>query len=401
VLVVGGGPFQLDIIRAAKQLVREVWVVDRDPAAPGLMLADRGVALDFGQPELVTELTKREHFDGVMTAASDAAVPAVAASVEACGLVGINWTTARRCRDKLEAIETLARAGLRVPATRQVFDVETARREVDAVFGYPLVVKPRSGAGGRGVSIVRDASGIEAAVAKALRYAKPDEGCLIQQYLSGHSVGAEVFLWNGRLVAGYCLSDQYAQDFVSPIGHALPCDLSERAQAHVLSAVEAFCQALGASAGPLNFDLRYARDELWLVECNPRLGGNSITQLIRTAYGVDLAEATVLAALGEDPSACLTQRGALQPCAARMMVARGDGARVQMRRGLRDWTDCAEVLELEVVARHGELATSRVDEWFILGRCLVRGSTPQAAIELAGRIAADVQSAVSLVPSEP
>lgn len=399
--MIGGGPFQLDIIRAAKQLVREVWVVDRDPAAPGMMLADRAIALDFVRTELVTELTKRERFDGVTTAASDAAVPAVAACVESCGLTGIDWTTARRCRDKLEAIETLARAGLRVPATRLVLDAAAARCQVDSVGGYPLVVKPRSGAGGRGVSIVRDESGLEAAVAKALRYAPPGGGCLIQQYLSGHSVGVELFMWQGRRIAGYCLSDQYAPDFVSPIGHALPCDLSEHAQAHVLSAVDAFGPALGASAGPLNFDLRYVDGELWLIECNPRLGGNSITQLVRAAYGVDLAQATVLAALGEDPSALLTVRGAVQPCAARMMVGRGDGARVQLQRGLRDWQRCADVIELEVVARHGELATSRVDEWFILGRCLVRGSTAEGAIDLADRIAADVQSAVALVPSEP
>lgn len=398
ILIVGAGPFQLDIVRTAKRLVREVWVVDRDPAAPAMSVADRMGVVDFGKPELVLEFARRHGFDGVTSAASDVAVPAVAACVEALGLSGLDRATSSRCRDKLSTMRAIEQAGLRAPATRLVADLESAHREIDAVGGYPAVVKPRLGAGGRGVSIVDDEAGLARGIEKVLLYTIPGEGFLVQQFVSGHSVGVEAFLRAGRIVGGFCLSDQYTEGFVSPIGHGLPSDLDDAAQARVLASVFEFCRALGLSDGPVNFDLRDTADGVSLIEVNPRLGGNSITPLVRTAFGVDLSEATVLAALGEDPSPVLARRTISQPCATRLIAVRGFGTNAVLRHSPQHWLEHEDVLELEVATREGKTLVLRADDWAILGRCLVRGKTQAAAIELAQQVTQQLQSCVTLVP---
>ena len=53
----------------------------------------------------------------------------------------------------------------------------------------------------------------------------------------------------------------------------------------------------------INLDFIFdGNDDVWIIELGPRNGGNLITDAIRLANGVDLAEYTVRAALGEDIS---------------------------------------------------------------------------------------------------
>lgn len=386
------------MIRTAKRLVREVWVVDRDPAAPGMALADRAEAIDFGYPERVVQFARQNGLQGVTTAASDAAVPAVAACVEELGLFGIDTETAMRCRDKLETKRTLELKGLRVPRTQMVSDMEAAKRGVGAVGGYPVVVKPRFGAGGRGISIVKNESELQAAIGKVKRYVLPGDGFLLQEWISGNSAGVEAFLWKGRLVAGFCLSDQYIDGFVSPVGHGLPSDLDQANQTRIIGAVEEFCRALNLNTGPFNFDLRDTPAGVCLIEANPRLGGNSITQLVRASYGVDLAEATVLSALGVDPAEHLRSETVPIPCASRLIAVYGAGSRAVIRNPSHDLFSNENLLELEVVTYKGETVALRVDEWALLGRCLVKGDSPEAAIAFARRVVEEVQSRVTLAP---
>ncbi len=397
-LIVGGGAFQLDMIRTAKRLVRETWVVDRDPAAPGMALADRAVAIDFGYPEQVVAFARRTGFQGITTAASDAAVPAVSACVEALGLNGIDKATARRCRDKLETKRTLELKGLRAPLTRLVSDIAAAKREASMVGGYPLVVKPRFGAGGRGVSLVKSENDLEAAVRKVQRYVLPGDGFLLQQWISGHSVGVEAFLWKGELVKAFCLSDQYIEGFISPVGHGLPSDLDHCEQARIIDAVEAFCQALELGTGPFNFDLRDTPDGVCLIEINPRLGGNSITQLVRASYRIDLAEITVRTALGQNPAESFQSQVVPVPCASRLIAVYGAGSRAVIRNPSEDLLADDDLLELEVVTYKGETAALRVDDWALLGRCLVKAESTEAAIAFARRIVEEIQSRVTLAP---
>ena len=343
-----------------------------------------------------------EHgFDAVTTAASDVAVPAVAGCVEALGIAGLDTSIVRRCRDKLRSATVLKQAGQRAPKTRLVSELAAVQSEVAAIGGYPVVVKPRYGAGGRGVSIVSEEGDLEAAIRKVQRYLRPDDGFLLQEWIGGHSIGVEAFIWRGRLVAGFCLSDQYTEGFVSPVGHGLPDDLEDGERARVLSTVEGYCKTLGLNAGPVNFDLRDTPDGLCLIEVNPRLGGNSITPLVRASCDVDLADATVFAALGEDPSDHLRSRVDPVPCATRMMVVRSGGARVVVRYSAERWQDYPGLVDLEVVTRAAEAVPLVVDDWVVLGRCLVSGRAVDAAIDIARRVAEDMQCGATLVPPLP
>jgi biotin carboxylase len=395
VLLVGGGPFQLEILRAARKRA-EVVVVDGSAHAPGLALADHARVVDIADGNAVVAVARALHVSGVVTAASDVAVPAVSAVARALGLPGLDPTVALRCRDKLACFRALIEQGHAVPQTHAVDDVSAAQRAVAALGGYPVIVKPRSGGGGRGVVLVRCASELAAALACARRaYGPGEQGILVQEYIAGRSVGVEAFFYGGELAEAFVLDDQFEPGYISPAGHALPPTLDPEVAASVVAAIASFGRALGLTNGPANFDLRQLGERAIMLEVNPRLGGNSITDLVRAAYGVDLADATVCAALGGDPRPLLL-RHQQAPTAARLILKHAHGV-ARFEEPLSLLAGHPDVLALDVLVSDGQAAQVRVDEWTILGRTMVQGADSGAAASLAERVASDVAEHIALV----
>lgn len=394
VLLVGGGPFQLEILRAARRRA-EVAVVDGSARAPGLALADHARVVDIADVTAVVRVARELAVSGVVTAASDVAVPAVSAVVRELGLPGLSPEVALRCRDKLACFRALIARGHAVPHTHPVNNEAEARTAIAALGGYPAIVKPRSGGGGRGVLLVREEAELAAAIACARRAYGPGlHGVLIQEFIGGRSVGVEAFFSQGALAEAFVLDDQFEPGYISPAGHALPSTLDAATARSVVDSVAEFGRALGLRDGPANFDLRHVDGRTIMLEVNPRLGGNSITDLVRSAYGVDLAEATVCAALGQDPRPILA-RVKCEPTAARLILQHAHGD-VHIAQPFDDVAQHPELLVLDVLVNDGQPAHVRVDEWTILGRVMVRGRDSASAANLAERMASVVASRIQL-----
>ncbi|MFK7988384.1 MAG: acetyl-CoA carboxylase biotin carboxylase subunit family protein [Sandaracinaceae bacterium] len=387
--VVGGGPFQLDIVRTAKALGLFVVVADRNPDAPGLKLADRALTLDIVDLEQMVQAAHAHDVHGVVTAASDAALPAVAAIAEARGLPGLSPAVVQRCRDKLETFRRVHDAGLPVPRTERVASELAAAAAASVVGGYPVVVKPRAAAGGRGVSVVRDRFGLSRAFARAAGYGNE---VLVQRFVAGHAVGVEAFFREGEPIAAFVMDDQFVPGFVSPIGHALPSSLPASLQDQITEQVTAFASALGLQDGPANFDLRVERGEVVLLEVNARLGGNAITDLVRSTYGVDLSKAAVRGALGQDPLPALGV-SAVAPTASRLVVSRKRGV-ASVSADLSALADAADVVSLELTVEDGAPLGVIVDDHAILGRCVVRGESPLHAVSRAVEVARAIDGGI-------
>ena len=390
VIVVGGGPFQLDIVRTARELGALVAVADRDAGAPGLAIADHPLAIDIVDLDAMVAAAKAWGADGVVTAASDVALPAVAAIGEALGLRALDVRAVERCRDKYAMFEAVRDAGLRVPTTVAVSSDAEAEQAARDVGGFPVVVKPRSAAGGRGVSVVRDRSSLWPAIERARKYDRVGQReCLLQTFVGGHALGVEAFFWDNELAATFLMDDQFVEGFVSPVGHSLPSELGEDEHEEVRAAVLRYAEVLGLSEGPANFDLRFDQDGCVLLEVNARLGGNSITDLVRATYGVDLSGATVRACLGQDPRLEL-EPTRLAPTASRLLLVRGEG-RAAVDAPFAGVTDREGVLAIELTVADDAPFSMRVDEHAIVGRCIVSGSTPAEAAARAARVASEVR----------
>lgn len=387
-LVVGAGPFQTGLVAEARGLGLKVVTVDRNADAPAMSLADVAVPVDVCDLGGVLEVARRHAARGVVTAASDVALPATAHVAEQLGLRGPTLAQITRCSDKLLAHAALEDAGIAVPRTKLVRSLEEARALAREWRWERIVIKPRRGAGGRGVSVCAPGDDLRAATRKAAGHSDHDDGFLLQEHIDGVSVGLEACFFGGRLVRAFVMDDQFMPGFVSPVGHSLPTTLSSALKRDVIAVAERAAHALELADGPANFDLRIRDGETVVLEVNPRLGGNSISELVELAYGVRLYRAAILVALGDDPTA------ALEPSKGTAAATR---LLISSRQGIARF-DAGLPAGFEAFCDHGERTRLHVDDKAILGRAICDAPTAKEASALAERICARAGRAIVVEP---
>jgi predicted ATP-grasp superfamily ATP-dependent carboligase len=129
---------------------------------------------------------------------SDDCLAELADDFEQAGLrlLGSTAAATRLVSDKLGLTLALGEAGLAVPRSWAIgFEREDQLARIVGGLGWPLVVKPLAGAGGRGARLVRVAEELPTALA-ALRAATSFDSFLLQEYIAGQPAGV------GLVVAG-------------------------------------------------------------------------------------------------------------------------------------------------------------------------------------------------------
>jgi biotin carboxylase len=113
---------------------------------------------------------------------------------EALGLPGLTRAQTHRFRDKEAMKQALEDAGLRTP--RHVRAVgETAIRAAAGEIGYPLVIKPISGAGSANTHQVREANGLAPAVADV-----GDREVSVEEYIEGEEYTFDTVCRDGEIL---------------------------------------------------------------------------------------------------------------------------------------------------------------------------------------------------------
>lgn len=295
VLVTGaGGPAGIAVIRA---LLRrgdvEVLAADMDGWASGLYLvpADARRLLPPGRsPEFVPTLAgmvQADRLDVVISTVDvellelgprrDELAPAVlAAPPEATLEVALDkLLLAERCRDTVNVPRTLA------------FGPEA----IEADWQYPVIAKPRFGAGGRGVRLVADRA--------ALAELPEDEGLLVQDLLPGEEYSVDVIAdASGRVVAAVPRTRTRVDSGVSIAGRTVHDPELE-------SEAAAVARAIGL-VGVANVQLRRDREgRPALLEVNPRFPG---ALPLTIAAGVDIPSLVVDLFLGRELPASIPFR---------------------------------------------------------------------------------------------
>jgi hypothetical protein len=117
---------------------------------------------------------------------------------EATTIPGLSVDQVMLCRDKLVMKQYLRARGIPCARNAKVDTVEDARRFV-AEVGYPVVVKPRDGAGAHGTARCDDAEGLERALAE-MGLGHPRVFVTIEEFVSGHEGFYDTLTCNGEVV---------------------------------------------------------------------------------------------------------------------------------------------------------------------------------------------------------
>jgi biotin carboxylase len=277
--------------------------------------------VDFADADAVLEAIADLEIDGVTTVQSDRAVPTVARVAAERGLPGIGVETARLMTSKVAMRRRLAEAGLPQPRFATITGASEAARAAEEV-GFPAVLKPGAGSGQHGLFRVESLAEVEEHLAAAIAVS-PGEPALLEEYVDGIELnGIAVLRERDPVFVALC-------DRLRPSGrgfgvswlHVYPPHLEgeRRGEAERIAADAA--RELGMGTGIAFPQLIATPDgRVLLVECAARIGG-MMAEHLEHALGVDLLEAQLRLALGEDVPEGLLKRGRERPTAIRFLTA--------------------------------------------------------------------------------
>jgi hypothetical protein len=247
----------------------------------------------------VLALHERHRFDRLL-ALSEFDLLRAARLREALGIPGQGTDSALAYRDKARMKALLAANGIPVVAHSAVHNAVDLTRFVERV-GYPIVVKPRRGAGSVGVTRLDDAASLTGYLATepALR---TDTGAYLiaERYLEHRLYHVDGLVIDGRIVLIWPAEMTSCLEFYSgrTISSALLAP-DDPLRAPLERLVSRAIMALPTPPATIFHAevFRTPDGELLLNEIACRLGGGRIKAAVRLAFGVDLVELCVRAEL--------------------------------------------------------------------------------------------------------
>lgn len=304
-LIVGNGGEIPGLAHQARPFLRTTMLV-RIAALPRVRspgMHARVVALphDSGPGEWV-EMARcihaRDPFDHMATYGERDQDKAAAIGV-ALGLRTHTPETVRWVHDKTAMRHRLAALGVDGTPSDRVRNIDEAGR-AGGQYGYPFVLKPMSGTGSAGVTVVHSPADLAAAWQWAARAMTAESGDLVaERYLRGTELSVESLSEDGehRIV---CLTGKVkTAAHCVELGHMVPgpCDAATR---EVVSCYTAsVLDALGVRDGVTHTEIIVTDDGPHVVETHLRPAGDEIPEMIRDTCGIDLLDLLVRQSLGE------------------------------------------------------------------------------------------------------
>jgi len=310
-LVLAAGPLQAPVIKRAREMGIYVVAADANPKAVGLKFANKAVVTDICSEEGMLAIARQEQINGMLHPCTEVAMNVLGRINDELGLNGISRDTALRATNKYLMREAFAQGGAPNPRSMLTMDVDHAWSLFQEVIGGDAILKPTRNSGSRGISKVEqgvDRRQFERQYNWAMRESR-DKGVLIEQFIDGPEFSVEVIVWHGEPhILAITDKKTTGAPFFVELGHNQPSIYPEDVQMKLRQATIAGIKALGLQNCAVHSELKVQDGKAYLMEIGARMGGDFIaTELVRLSTGIDMVQAAIRVALGEEPVA-LTSR---------------------------------------------------------------------------------------------
>ena len=369
-LVLGASLYQLKAIQIARSLGYRVVVADNVSENPGHQIADVSYVVSTTDRAGILEVALREGVNGVLAPATDVAVPTAVYVSEMLNLPGPPMNGAEIASDKIKFREFLVDHGLPVPDFVPIVDgVEPSASwfERDRV-----ILKPSQSSGSKGVFVVRSRDEFRCCLPETIGFSLSGQA-ILEEFVDGHQGTLEGVLERGEVKLRFFTDrETHGAPYVTTTGHLVPSTLPGYLQQRAEEQVREAWQLLGVRFGPFDCDFVATEQEVYLLEMAPRLGGNSIAELLEYSADFDITSYAVRTACGD--AVKLTACNSPKSMGVLILGVREEGAL---------WYDVSQAEELRrapwVIALNFDVAKGEPVKPFVNGRHRVGEALIQAA----------------------
>ncbi|WP_182374000.1 GNAT family N-acetyltransferase [Holdemanella biformis] len=302
-LILGAGNAQLDLIKEAKRLDYYVIVCDYRPNMVGSIIANKYYQVNYMEKDVVIDIAKIEKIDGVISN-SEPVMPIVAEISQCLNLPGNTVESVGKLISKSEFRKLQKSCHLYTPKSYIVKDFEKLV-ELAQKMEYPIIVKPTESSGTRGTTKVDvfDEQILKQIYLECKDYSR-DDTVSIEEYVSMKNfrvnesdvfVIGNKFLWDGMT-----WTDRAEYAPMVPRTYSFPVVMPESKMMKLKNTVESLIREAGITLGEYNVEAYYTKNnDVFVIEINPRQGGNHIPQLIEQYSGVDFTKLLVSTAVND------------------------------------------------------------------------------------------------------
>lgn len=287
IMVIGAGKTQMPLIEAAKKEGYHTVVCDLNPDAPGVALADEYCKISTKDRNGLFRTAQEKKIDGIL-ANSEYAMCDVAFISQELGLVG-NPEEAIAILSSKSKFRTLQKQiGLFAP-------------RVDGDLSFPVIIKPDMNSGTRGTTVANDEAEVEAAV-KACSALSRNGKAIVEEYIPIDPetvIEGEIFVHNGNILwDGLFQSIRSKAAPMIPMTYVFP--LAEERVGELKTALERTFQSAGVIHGEYNIEACFTDGLPFIIEINPRQGGNDLPRYVQEHCGIDYYQLLVMTSVGDD-----------------------------------------------------------------------------------------------------
>src|SRR5690242_16295487 len=279
VLLLGSGELGKEVAIELQRFAVEVIAVDRYANAPAMQVAHRSHAIDMLDGAALRAVIEAEQPDLVVPEIEAIHTPTLV-ELEKGGLTVIPTARAAWLTMDREGIRRLAAEELKLPTSPYRFcDDEVQYRAAVEALGFPFVIKPVMSSSGKGQSVVRDASGTQAAWDYAQAGGRAGKGRVI----------VEGFVDFDYEITLLTVRHRDGTSFCAPIGHRQedgdyreswqPQPMSDAALAEAQRQATAITAALGGW-GVFGVEFFVKDDTVIFSEVSPRPHDTGLVTLV-------------------------------------------------------------------------------------------------------------------------
>lgn len=304
ILILGANNEQVQLIKAAKEEGYYTIVCDYAYDHHGIPFADKHYAVNFLDPEAVLSVAKQEQIDGVI-ANSDPAMPIVAYVAEQLGLVGNKPESVEIFTSKNAFRSFQEKIGLYCPRHIETEDYSDVEKGIGG-FDYPIIVKPSSSGGSRGTTKIYGNQPERLREAfDACKGLSRDGKVTIEEFVEMPSLNViegdlfvlgDEILWDGLFI-----NPRSVLAPMLPMTKIFPAILTPEELSIIKKDVTTLFKQAGIKHGEYNIEMYFTpKGDLFIIESNPRQGGNRIPQLLKKHTGIDYSKLLVTTAVGDN-----------------------------------------------------------------------------------------------------
>ena len=320
ILILGAGLMQKPAILSARELGFKTFVIDADPKAVAVPLADEFCKIDLKAREEILayaeKIKKSQGLSAVFTAGTDFSA-SVSYVCEKLGLPAHSFEAAQNASIKTRMRECFSKAGVPSPDFININEVSKKELQLsedgisykEKKLLFPLVVKPVDNMGARGCRMIRSKGEFESSFSAAIK-ASRSGNAILEEYMEGEEYSIDALVYKGTFtVTGFAVRHIKYPPYFIETGHTMPAVLSKEVGDQLISIFACGAKALGLTSGAAKADIKFTKNGAMIGEIAGRLSGGYMSGWTYPyASDLNLTKEAILIAAGEEPCQLISRR---------------------------------------------------------------------------------------------